>query len=72
MAELEKKPNAFKRIGKWFRELKSESKKIVWPTFKQVVNNTLIVLACMLIVGIFVWILDFGFTAARDALITLL
>ena len=26
------KPGFFKRIGKWFREMKSELKKVVWPT----------------------------------------
>ena len=27
------------RIGKWFREMRSELKKIVWPTKKQIWNN---------------------------------
>lgn len=35
-----KKPN---RIVKWFKDLKSEFKKVVWPTKKQVFNNTLVV-----------------------------
>lgn len=56
-----KKPSIFSRIGKWFRELKSECKKIVWPTRKQTTNNTIIVLCVVLIVGIFVWILDLIF-----------
>ena len=29
------KPGFFKRAGKWFREMKSELKKVVWPTRKQ-------------------------------------
>ena len=28
----DKKPGFFARISKWFRELKSELKKVVWPT----------------------------------------
>ena len=59
MAEASKKPNAFvrffKRIGKFFRELRSELKKVVWPTKSQMVNNTLL---CVLAVGLFVWIFD--------------
>ena len=62
MAEA-KKENWFKRtfgaIGKYFRELRSELKKVVWPTPKQVTKNTLIVLACVLIVGVFIWVFDF-------------
>ncbi len=40
----EKKPGLFKRIGKWFREMRSELKKVIWPTPKQLLNNTLIAL----------------------------
>ena len=62
MAEV-KKENWFKRswgaICRYFRELKSELKKVVWPTPKQVVKNTLIVLACVLIVGAFLWVFDY-------------
>ena len=40
-----KKVGFFKKIGLYFRELKSEIKKVTWPTFKQVRNNTGIVIA---------------------------
>lgn len=63
MAEANKKPNFFVRtghkIGKWFREMKSELKKVVWPSGKQLVNNTLVVLAAVLIVGIIVCLFDY-------------
>ncbi|MBR2040134.1 MAG: preprotein translocase subunit SecE [Clostridia bacterium] len=49
-----------KRIGRFLRDYKSEAKKIVWPTFKDVVKNTLIVLVICLIVGAFIWAVDFG------------
>ena len=44
-----KKPGLFARIGKWFRELKSECR------------NTLVVIACVVIIGIFIWVLDIVF-----------
>ena len=31
----ETKPGFFKRIGKWFREMRSELKKVIWPTAPQ-------------------------------------
>ncbi len=43
MAKSEKK--FFTRIGDWFRGMKSELKKVIWPTAKQTANNTLVVLA---------------------------
>ena len=61
----EKKANIFvraaKRIGSYFRELKSELKKVTWPTAKQVRNNTGIVLTAIIMIGVFVALLDFGF-----------
>lgn len=66
-----KKPSVFARIGKWFRELKSETKKIVWPNKEQVKNNTAVVLLTILIVGVFIWILDFVFNNGVSALLGL-
>jgi len=74
MAEA-KKANWFKRtwggICRYFRELRSELKKVVWSSPKQVAKNTLIVLACVLVVGVFVWVFDFvanyGITTLIDA-----
>ena len=65
-----KKPGFCARIGKWFRELKSECRKIVWPTRQQSVKNTLVVIACAVIVGIFIWILDIVFGLGVQALLS--
>jgi len=54
------KKTIFKRIGLFFRDYKSEAKKIVWPTFKDVLKNTLIVLIMCLIIGVLIWLLDWG------------
>ena len=63
MAETNKRPNFFvrtgKRFSKWFREMKSELKKVVWPSGKQLLNNTIIVLVAVLIVGVIVCLFDF-------------
>ena len=40
------------------RDTESELKKVVYPTPKQMVNNTLVVLLCVLVVGVCVWVLD--------------
>jgi len=46
------------RIVKFFKEIKSELKKVTWPSGKQVVNNTAIVIAVVAIVGVIIAILD--------------
>jgi len=48
------------RIAKWFREMRSELKKVVWPTPKQIVNNTFIALSVMAAAAVLVWALDFA------------
>ena len=74
MAEA-KKANWFKRtwgkIAKYFLELKSELKKVVWPTPKQLLKNTLVVIACVLVVGVFIWTFDLVANVVIDALISI-
>ena len=48
----------FQKIGKWFREMKSELKKVVWPTRKQLINNTIVSVVVMLISALGVWGFD--------------
>ncbi|MBE6939657.1 MAG: preprotein translocase subunit SecE [Ruminococcaceae bacterium] len=43
---------------KWFREMRSELKKVVWPTKETVAKNTLIVVLCSLCVGVCIWLFD--------------
>ena len=49
-----------KRIARFFRDYKSEVKKIVWPGPRDVVKNTVIVLIMCIIVGAFIWLVDYG------------
>ena len=52
------KPGFFKRVAKWFREMKSELKKVIWPTRKQLINNTVVSVVVMLISALGVWGFD--------------
>ena len=65
MAEVNKKESVFKKVSKWFREMRSELKKVVWPDGKKVLKNTLIVIACSIVIGVFVW----GFDAVAGLLV---
>ena len=46
------------KIVRFFKEIKSELKKVTWPTKKQVLNNTLIVIAVVVIIGAVIAIFD--------------
>ena len=65
MAEEKKK----KDRGRWFREMKSELKKIVWPDRKTVAKNTGTVLLCSLAIGVCIWVFDFVAVNAIQLLI---
>ena len=71
MAEkAKKKKSVFARIGNWFREVRIETtKRIIWPTFKQVVNNTVVVIVCVIVVGLFIGIFDLLFYYGIQGLI---
>jgi len=56
------------RISKYFKDVVSELKKVVWPTRVQVVKNTITVLIACLIVGIIIWLADAGFAYLRHLL----
>lgn len=58
MGETVKKEGFFARIGKSFKATKSELKKVVWPTRKQLINNTGIVIAALIVVGLIIFGLD--------------
>lgn len=60
------------RIANWFRGMKSELKKVVWPSSKQIINNSLVVLVVMVIAGIVIGGIDSLASALVNALITLL
>ena len=66
MAEEKKKDRT-----KWFREMKSELKKVVWPTGKTTTKNTGAVLLFSLVVGAAIWIFDYVAVSAVHLLIGL-
>ena len=45
----------------FFKDFKAELKKVIWPTPKQLVNNTVAVITIVLITAIIVFLLDFTF-----------
>ena len=66
MAEAKKKDRL-----KWFREMRSELKKVIWPTRQTVLKNTGIVVLCSLCVGACIWIFDAVAVMAVQTLIGL-
>ena len=51
-------PGFFQRAGKWFREMRSELKKVIWPSRKALTQNSLISLGVMLASAVVLWGFD--------------
>ena len=68
MAEEKKET---KDRGRWFREMKSELKKVVWPQPKKTLKDTGTVLMFSLLVGACIWIFDYAAVSAVRLLIGL-
>jgi preprotein translocase subunit SecE len=57
------------KINNFFKEVKSEIKKVNWPTQKETIRYTLIVVGASIVVAIFLGGIDFLFTTFLDRLI---
>ena len=59
------------RLMKFFRETKSEMKKVSWPGKKDILNYSLVVFAFMVIMGVIIGLIDFGSGALIDLIVKL-
>ena len=55
----------------WFKNLKAEFKKIVWPDKKTIAKETVAVVAVTIILGLIISVLDFIITYGVDKLVNL-
>ena len=70
MAEA-KKENVFARIRRWFREMRSELKKVVWTGKNQLIKNTATVILCSIVVGAIICIFDLAANAIYSGILQL-
>jgi preprotein translocase subunit SecE len=50
----------FEAAIQFLREVKTELKKVTWPSRKDTLSGTLVVLVAVFIIAIFLWIVDTG------------
>ena len=67
--EKKKSFKPFASIRRWGREMRSELKKVVWPSSKQIVNNTTVALVVTLASAVVIFGFDSLASAAVDLLI---
>ena len=42
----------------WFKGLKAEFKKIIWPDKKTLLKQTVAVITCSVLLGVIIWAID--------------
>ena len=55
--------------GNFFKEVKSELKQVTWPTKQEVTRMTTAVVIISLVAGIYLGLLDFGFTKLIELIV---
>jgi len=62
-----KKVSIWSKIAKFFRELRSELKKVVWFGRKATIQSTILVIVVLIIACVVISMLDYGFSNALMA-----
>lgn len=57
-AKKDAKPGFFARIKKYFSSVRSEMKRVTWPSKKELINLSLVVCASLIVVGLVIAALD--------------
>ena len=58
-----KKPGLGKRIGNYFAAVRTEMKRVVWPSRDELRNYSVAVIVSLLVFGIALWLVDTGIVA---------
>jgi preprotein translocase subunit SecE len=52
------KPGFFARLGNYFRDVRSEMKRVVWPTRPEVINSSVVVIVALIFFAVFIALTD--------------
>ncbi len=57
------KDNIFTKSAQFLREVKVELKKVTWPSRKQTIGSTAVVIVLVMIISLFLGVVDFGISS---------
>ena len=60
---IKHKDNIFGKAAQFLREVKVELKKVTWPSRKQTIGSTVVVIALVMIISIFLGTVDLGLSS---------
>ena len=62
--KAEKKPGLFRRLGNYLGEVRSEMRRVVWPSKEELKSYSVAIVAMLIVFGIVIWLVDTGVVAA--------
>lgn len=71
MADTAVKAKKQGRFREYFKGVRTEIKKVVWPTRKELYRYTLVVLLVCAFFSLFFWLLDTGFLAILEKVLNI-
>ena len=60
----DKKPGIFRRLGNYLGEVRSEMRRVVWPSADELRTYSVAIIAMLIVFGIVIWLVDSGIVAA--------
>ena len=63
--------NFFKGIGKSFKNMYHELKKVTWPTKKELLNYSVVVFVFLIVMGVIIGVIDTGAGALINLIVKL-
>ena len=60
----DKKPGLFHRIGNYLGDVRSEMRRVVWPSKDELRTYSVAIVAMLIVFGVVIWLVDSGIVAA--------
>ncbi|HIZ17738.1 MAG TPA: preprotein translocase subunit SecE [Candidatus Olsenella stercoravium] len=60
----DKKPGIFRRFFNYLGDVRSEMKRVVWPSKGELKSYSVAIIAMLIVFGVIIWLVDSGIVAA--------
>ena len=60
----DKKPGLFRRLRNYLGDVRSEMRRVVWPSRDELMSYSVAIIAMLIVFGIVIWLVDSGIVAA--------
>lgn len=60
----DKKPGIFRRFFSYLGDVRSEMKRVVWPSKDELKSYSVAIIAMLIVFGVIIWLVDSGIVAA--------